>query len=170
MEATQEPKPDGPLDMEKSLQMPLYITVFEWTGPPLGKIPRTFMRHSGVALESHVGSFEILHVVGTPGIGLTFEHQKARTSPLLEAPELLTMHLVGHIPREDYDKSVQILKEVPVVISWSWNCQNWVQEGLRGLVAAGLVTQDQMETAVQAQQEAVHANFTTETPNKLALD
>jgi hypothetical protein len=146
--------------------------VYEWTRPLFGGLPRTFVRHSGIMVQSdpNVDNFEVYHVIGTPGIGLTYDVVKDWDNPRDKTASLMAMDFVAWIPRQRARDLEAILGLVRPQISWRWNCQNWVQEGLQKMVDAGLITEQQMHAAVVKQQRAVNLPYTGNTPNRRALD
>jgi hypothetical protein len=91
------------------------------------------MRHSGIMVQSdpNVDNFEVYHVIGTPGIGLTYNVVKDWTDPRDKTASLMAMNFVAWIPRQRARDLEAILGLVRPQISWRWNCQNWVQEGLQ---------------------------------------
>jgi hypothetical protein len=148
--------------------MEVFVTVYEHKGPILPGLNREFMRHSGIAVKRQDGLFDIFHVIGTPGIGLTFENAEGWENPVTQTARLLSMEKVTEIPANRYQEMKPLLAGVKTQVSWKWNCQNWVKEGLDKMVEVGLVTAAERDTAVEKQEEAVHMPFTTETPNMQA--
>jgi hypothetical protein len=89
--------------------------------------------------------------------------------PRTETARLLSMDLAAWIPKNRYSEVEPLLKSVGIEVSKSWNCQNWVREGLDAMVNVGLITSKQRDVAVQKQLAAVSRPFTTENPNLQAL-
>lgn len=130
------------------------------------------MRHSGIMVqpEPNVDSFEVYHVIGTPGVGLTYTIVKNWTSPRDKTASLIAMDFVAWVSRQRVREVEAMLRLVRPQISRSWNCQNWVREGLHQMVEAGLITDLQMHAAVVKQQTAVNVPYVGNTPNLRALD
>jgi hypothetical protein len=145
------------------------VTVYEYKGDILHGYTREFLRHSGIVVDNGDGSFDVFHVNGTPGIGLTFHRVSNWRDPRKETARLLSMDIAARIPKNRYSEVEPLLRSVRIIISKSWNCQNWVREGLDAMVGAGLMTGEQRDAAVQKQLAAVSTPFMTETPNSQAL-
>jgi hypothetical protein len=130
------------------------------------------MRHSGIVVQPDpsIDNFEVQHVIGTPGIGLTFQAVKNWENPRYQTASLLAMDFVAWIPRNRVRDLEYMFRQVPIQVSWSWNCQNWVQGGLQKMVEAGILTHREMESAIEKQQRAVSLPYTGNTPNSQALD
>jgi hypothetical protein len=47
------------------------VTVYEYKGEIYRGYTREFLRHSGIVVDNGDGSFDVFHVNGIPGIGLT---------------------------------------------------------------------------------------------------
>ena len=167
-EPAREPTPPAPAGAYAAI----YVTVYEWTGPIFAGIPRTFMRHSGIIVqpEPDVEDLEVYHVVGTPSVGLTYKVVKNWKNPRDESVTLIAMNFVAWVPRQRVIDIQDILGLVRPQISRSWNCQNWVREGLQKMVEAGLITEQQMHAAVVQQQRAINLPYAGNTPNLRALD
>lgn len=131
-------------------------------------LTRQFMRHSGIMVQpdANVNNFNVHHVIGTPGVGLTYEFKEHWKNPRYETASLLTMDFVAWIPRSRIRDVRPLLEQV----SREWNCQNWVREALQQLVAAGLIMAQQRDAAVAKQQRAINAPYTTNTPNSAVLE
>lgn len=80
------------------------------------------------------------------------------------------MDFVAWIPRNQVGNLENMLRQVTIQVSWSWNCQNWVRGGLQKMVEAGLLTHREIESAIGKQQRAVGLPYTGNTPNGQALD
>jgi hypothetical protein len=145
------------------------VTVYEYKGEIYRGYTREFLRHSGIVVDNGDGSFDVFHVNGIPGIGLTFHRVPNWRDPRKETARLLSMDLVARIPKNRYSEVEPLLRGVRIIISKSWNCQNWVREGLDAIMGAGLMTSEQRDAAVKKQLAAVSTPFTTETPNSQAL-
>ncbi|KAF2177533.1 hypothetical protein K469DRAFT_719746, partial [Zopfia rhizophila CBS 207.26] len=147
----------------------VYVTVYEHKGEIYRGYTREFLRHSGIVVDNGDNTFEIFHVTGTPGIGLTFHRVPNWKDPRQETARLLSMDFVVWIPKNRYSELESLFRGVGIKVSKTWNCQNWVQEGLDAMVAAGLMSEAERDAAVQKQMAAVTRPFTTETPNAQAL-
>lgn len=130
------------------------------------------MRHSSIIVQPDPvqDNFEVYHVIGTPGIGLTYEVVRNWNNPRDETASLLAMDFVAWVPRNRVQDVEGIMRQVRPQVSWSWNCQNWVREGLQKLVETGLITNAQKESAIWKQQRAVNLPYEGNTPNRPALD
>jgi hypothetical protein len=130
------------------------------------------MRHSGIIVrpDPNVDNFEVYHVVGTPTVGLTYTVTRNLNDPRDETLSLMAMNFVAWIPRQRARDLEAILGQARIQIRSNWNCQNWVQEGLQKMVEAGLITDQQMQSAVAQQQRVVHLPYAGNTPNRRALD
>lgn len=150
----------------------IYVTVYEYTQRLIPGIPRTFMRHSSILVKSdpNVEDFELHHVIGTPSVGLTYTIRKNWKNPRDQTVSLLAMDFAAWIPRNRVGDLEAIFRQVRIQLNRNWNCQNWVREGLRKLVDAGLITSEQAQSASEKQQKAVDTPYTGNTPNLRALD
>jgi hypothetical protein len=147
----------------------VYVTVYEHKGTIFPGFTREFMRHSSILVDKGDGLFDVFHVTGTPGIGLTFSHGSGWEDPRTETARLLWMEFVAWIPESRYPEMEPLLNNVNVKVSTTWNCQDWVRAGLDAMVAANFITPEQRDSTVQHQLEAVSTPFSTETPNARAL-
>lgn len=147
----------------------LYVTVYEHKGIIIRPFTRNFMRHSGIMVKQPDESFDCFHVTGTPGIGLRYSCQRGWGNPEQETARLLAMDQVGWIPKEDYDKFGSLMESVERKISMDWNCQNWVRAALDIIQEHDFITEIEKTNAVRKQREAIELPFTSETPNKRAL-
>jgi hypothetical protein len=150
-------------------QLAVYVVVYEHKGLLFPGYTREFMRHSSILIGKGDGFFDVFHVTGTPGIGLTFSIVRNWSDPRRTSARLLSMVLAARIPTEKYSEMESLIRGVGIEVSRTWNCQNWVQEGLAKMVTAGLLTGAEKDAAIQKQMTAVLAPFTTETPNAQAL-
>ena len=146
----------------------VFVAVYEHKGAILPGLTRQFMRHSSILVEVDNGCFDVLHVTGTPGIGLTYNPVRWG-DPRTETARLLTMDFVGWMAQNGYEELKQIAQATPIQVSWTWNCQDWVRAVLKAMADRGLITLAQRDEAIRKQQEAVQSPFTTETPNTAAL-
>lgn len=130
------------------------------------------MRHSGIAIQPDpaINRFQVYHVIGTPGVGLTYDFKNSWANPRDDTASLLAMDFVAWIPRHRVADLDAMMCQVRIQLSWSWNCQNWVQEGLGKLVQAGLITSQQADSAAAKQHLAVNLPYNGNTPNQRALD
>lgn len=130
------------------------------------------MRHSGIIVQPDpsVDNFEVYHVVGTPTVGLTYTVTRNLNDPRDETLSLMAMNFVAWILRQRARDLEAILGQARIQIRSNWNCQNWVQEGLQKMVEAGLITDQQMQSAVAQQKRVVHLPYAGNTPNRRALD
>lgn len=130
------------------------------------------MRHCGIVLQPdpNINDFQVYHVVGTPGVGLTYTVVKNWKNPMDETASLLAMDLVAWMPQQRVQELEALFRQVTPQVSRSWNCQNWVQEGLQKMVGAGLITDQQARSAVVKQSQAVNLPYEGNTPNRRALD
>ncbi|KAF2256578.1 hypothetical protein BU26DRAFT_558029 [Trematosphaeria pertusa] len=147
----------------------VYVTVYEHKGEIYRGYTREFLRHSGIVVDNGDHSFDVFHVTGTPGIGLTFHRVCNWKDPRQDTARLLSMDFVAWIPQNRYSELEPLLKGVDIKVSRTWNCQNWVREGLDAMVTARLISEAEKNAAVQKQMAAVTRPFTTETPNAQAL-
>lgn len=149
----------------------VYLTVYEWVRPLIG-LPRTFMRHSAIVIEPDptINCFQVYHVIGTPGVGLTYDFKSSWANPRDETASLLAMDFVAWIPRNRVAELNAMMRQVRIQLSWSWNCQNWVREVLGKLVQAGLITSQQANSAAAKQHLAVNLPYNGNTPNQQTLD
>jgi hypothetical protein len=147
----------------------VFVTVYEYNGEIPHGYTREFLRHSGIVVNNGDGSFDVFHVNGFPGIGLTFHRVPNWRDPRKETASLLSMDLATWILKKRYSEVEPLLRSVKIEVSKSWNCQNWVREGLDAMMNVGLITEKQRDAAVQKQLTAVSTPFTTETPNSQAL-
>ena len=145
----------------------VYVTVYEHKGRLVG-LPRTFMRHSSIVsqAEPSKNNFQVYQVIGTPGVGMTYHVVKDWDDPRDVTASLLAMDFVAWIPRHRAQDLEATLEQVTPQVSRSWNCQNWVQEGLRKMVQAGVITNQQMNSAITKQQRAVNLPYGGDTPNR----
>jgi len=130
------------------------------------------MRHSGLMVQADaaIDSFNVHHIIGTPGVGMTYEFKEGLGNPRHDTGSLLSMDLVAWMPRSRVRDVKALVDQVEIIISREWNCQNWVRAALRQFVAAGLITAQQSEAAVAKQQRAINAPYTTNTPNSAVLE
>jgi len=147
----------------------VYVTVYEHKGLIFPGYTREFMRHSAITVDKEDGSFPVFHVTGTPGIALTYSSEATWKDPRTQTARLLAMDFVAWIPKERYEEMGLLLSGVKIKVSKHWNCQNWVREGLDGMVGAGLITAEQRTAVVEKQKAAITTPFTTEAPNTQAL-
>jgi hypothetical protein len=147
----------------------VYVVVYEHKGPLFPGYTREFMRHSSILIGKGDGFFDIFHLVGTPGIGLTFYIVPNWSDPRTTSARLLSMELAAYIPTRRYSEMESLIKGVRIEVSRTWNCQNWVQEALAEMVTEGFLTGREKDVAIQKQMTAALAPFTTETPNVQAL-
>ena len=49
----------------------VHVAVYEHKGFIIPPFSREFMRHSSILVEVDSGKFDVYHVTGTPGVGLT---------------------------------------------------------------------------------------------------
>jgi hypothetical protein len=116
-------------------------------------------------------NFTVHHIIGTPGVGMTYEFQEDLCNPRHDTASLLSMDFVAWMPRSRVREVRPLMaEEVQIVVSREWNCQNWVREALRKLVDAGLITDREREAAVARQRRAIDAPYTTNTPNSAVLE
>jgi len=148
----------------------VYVTVYEYKGTLWPQFTREFMRHSGIMVEQPDGKFDCFHVTGTPGIGLRYSWERGWANPEDATARLLAMNKVGGMPEARYHEMDGLMKGVGTKVSRDWNCQNWVREALAVMVENGLITEAEMEKAVEEQKQVIALPFTSETPNKRALN
>ena len=150
--------------------LPVYVTVYEYKGAIWPEFTREFMRHSSILVEQPDGTFDCFHVTGTPGIGLRYSCERGWGNPEDETARLLAMNEVGRMPKSKYNEMDNLMKGVATKVSRNWNCQNWVRDALGAMVANGFITEAEKEKAEKEQNEAIALPFTSETPNKRALE
>ena len=148
----------------------VYVTVYEYKGVLWPQFTREFMRHSGILVEQPDGKFDCFHVTGTPGIGLRYSWERGWGNPEDETARLLAMNEVGTMPKARYSELDGLMKSVVTKVSRDWNCQNWVRDALGMMVDKGLITEAEKEKAEEEQRKAIALPFTSETPNKRALN
>ncbi len=144
--------------------------------PELG-FTREFMRHSGLVVQPYpnINQFYLHHITGKPLGPLTYECILSRDPR--ESMRNLSFDLVARIPRpklwslEPLFKTTkprvfQLVKGQPTK---SWNSQMFVVECLHKMVAAGLMTEQEMKSAIDMQQRAVNTPWAGDYPNLNAL-
>jgi hypothetical protein len=130
------------------------------------------MRHSGLMVQTDANSdnFDVHHIIGTPGVGMTYEFKEGLGSPSDETASLLSMDFVAWMPRSRVRDVKGLAEQVQIIVSREWNCQNWVREALRHLVVAGLITAQQRDAVVTKQLRAINAPYMSNTPNSAVLE
>jgi hypothetical protein len=146
----------------------VFVTVYEKKGIIMPGFTRERSRHSSIVV-GRGDTYDIFHLRGTPGIGLTFHHEAGWKDPRTENASLLAMDLVEDIPVGRFSDIKAIIMRVPIQLNRDWNCQNWVREGLDAMVAEGLITDEQRDSAVKRQMDAISKEFAGESPNFQAL-
>ena len=155
----------------------VYVAVYEAEGVPREGFTRQFMRHSSIVVQPYynINQFFEYHVKGKPLERLTYEYIVGRDPR--ESMRNLSFDLVARIPRsqlwdldslfrESKPRVFQVVKGQP---SKSWNSQMFVQECLHKMVAACLMTNQEMKSAIEKQQRAVSSPWSGEFPNLDAL-
>ncbi|KAM5347097.1 hypothetical protein ACJ41O_010102 [Fusarium nematophilum] len=128
------------------------------------------MRHSGILVEQPDGRFSCFHVTGTPGIGLRYSWERGWGNPKDESARLLAMNQVSMMPRSKCKDMDGLVRSIVTRASRDWNYQNWVRDALGAMMERGLITQAEKEKAEEEQKKAIALPFTSETPNKRALE
>ena len=132
-----------------------FVLVCEHNGALFADFTRQFMRHSALVLRRDAAISEIFHVKGTPGVGLTFNHERVPTADFHGAPEILAMVPVVHVPESRYAELHSALRAIRPEISRWWNVQDWVREGLDVMEKRGFITAHEKYLAVRKQLEAI---------------
>jgi hypothetical protein len=88
--------------------------VYEYKNQIWPGLTRPFMRHSNVLVQPDANSntFAAHHVIGTPGVGLTYEYKAGFANPRTETVTLLAMDFVAWIPRARLDRLAQLARRV----------------------------------------------------------
>jgi hypothetical protein len=104
-------------------QLAVYVAVYEHKGFLFPGYTREFMRHSSILISKGDGSFDIFHVTGTPGVGLTFSIVRNWSDPRTTTARLLSMELAAYIPTKRCSEMESLMRGVKIEVSRTWNCQ-----------------------------------------------
>ncbi|KAF7506778.1 hypothetical protein GJ744_011390 [Endocarpon pusillum] len=142
----------------------VYVAVYEAEGVPGAGFTREFMRHSSIVVQPYynINQFFVYHVKGKPLERLTYECIVGRDPR--ESMRNLSFDFIALVPRSRlWDLDILFRKSKPRVFklvkgqpSKSWNSQMFVQECLGKMVAAGLMTNQEMKSAIEKQQRAIN--------------
>ncbi|KAF2426479.1 hypothetical protein EJ08DRAFT_651743 [Tothia fuscella] len=148
----------------------LYVAIYEYKGRLIPGLTRQFMRHTSVLIEVDESMFDTYHVTGTPGIGLTYSCPRQWNDPRTHTARLLTMPQIAKVEKKRYEEIAELAKSIPIVTSRDWNCQDWVRALLSLMAEKGLITNAEKDDAYAKMATAINSPFTTETPNRAALE
>jgi hypothetical protein len=145
----------------------VWVAVFEYKGVLFGGWDRAFMRHSNILVQAdkNIDNYDVYHVIGTPSVGLTFQHIGNWKDPRKETASLLAMHTVGKIPKSRLEEVKPLMEQVKIEVHRNWNCQDWVRAALERMVHAGMITVSEKDDAFQKQREAINRRYTGLAPN-----
>lgn len=147
----------------------LYVAVYEHSGSLIPSYAREFMRHSSILVKLDNDLFSVHHVTGTPGIGMTYENVETAKDPRTTEPQLPSMDFVDWVARSRYKDLVRLASSNPIVISRTWNCQDWVRAFLDALTREGIITEDRRDRACRKQREVIQREFVSEHSDSVAL-
>ena len=170
---SKQPEPSSPTESRSAI----YVTVYEAKDFPREGFTRQFLRECTLDIQPDYrrNAFLVYKVVGEPLQPLTYKLVRG-TDPR-ESPRNLTFDFVTWIPRDRIRDvaaifgqiTPRVFKQAKDQASESWNSQMFIQEGLKRMAMVGILTRQEMLSAMEKQRRGVNVRWSGDEPNLYAL-